>query len=98
MSKHQEEYGSETGTEQRERRREEEERRRREIEGQTRSGKSVEEAAMAVKRRRGGYVPVVQQDVRDPHLAGGEADGLNPRVVLLVPHQVDICPVLQGRG
>ena len=42
-------------------------------------------------------VPVVQQDVWDPHLAGGEPDGLHSRVVLWVPHQVDVRPVLQGR-
>ena len=51
---------------------------------------------MRERREQQPAVPVVQEDVRDPHLAGGEPDGLDPRVVLRVPHQVDVRPVLQG--
>lgn len=48
--------------------------------------------------RSGGWdksLPVVEEDIWDPHQIGGEADVLNSGVALWVPREVNICPVLK---
>lgn len=40
-------------------------------------------------------LPVVEEDIWDPDHMGREAQVLNPGVALLIPREVDVCPILK---